>query len=602
MRLCTMPGSGRRARRETRQAPNPSSSIHPGDVVIAKVGKHHYWPAVVSESTVGVLTEGMRLVFFGDHKELVVSSAAARSPTVRPFSDLDQLSARERPRPSNLYLAALEEAQRWEASSAGRSSCGATCQGESSAMAAASHRSGGAWKIDGAVVPASLMMRAMARRLPRAGCEPTIDSPPATFRVLERPSAAPRPPITTTLAADEPPSDDDDDGGDDDDDDDAYLRRHAPFEQLEMQGFAAHPMVHTILQGSASGETSEAGASIPTADTSGHAAPPARPVQRSRRCESLVGRRLRVPSDVFGVPAPGEGGRAARKRGAAMAMRSAECYYEGVVMGVSQCQGRDALEVHFADDHSTCQLSPWQVKQWLIPGSASTVPAGILDGSCAVHAACSSAEGAPPPSSYATSRKRKTAAAGGEQLRVRLRLAGVTAATTAETDAMPRWCASNDDGASGADLLGGGDYVVRLRLTGVADSGHTRGCGYATDGTLCDLVDDLDPPADALHAIITSSDGADADGALHAIPSSSDGGSHTFDANAAAEPTAAAPQTSKQSSESSTADSSPVSVHGDYAMTTAQGPPNSSELPMLLQGLEEIMSQLPLRLSPPRPC
>ena len=80
-----------------------------GEVVLALVGKHAWWPALV-QSCPGTAEESadeksLHLYFFGDHKE-----GMWRPSKTRPFAHLDRLSVRERPK-SALYALAVSEAQ-----------------------------------------------------------------------------------------------------------------------------------------------------------------------------------------------------------------------------------------------------------------------------------------------------------------------------------------------------------------------------------------------------------------------------------------------------------------------------------------------------------
>ncbi|KAL1503305.1 hypothetical protein AB1Y20_011357 [Prymnesium parvum] len=74
-----------------------------GEVVLALVGKHKWWPALVDR----VLPdqEALHLYFFGDHKQ-----GAWRRSRTRPFSQLDSLSSHQRPK-CPLYALALSEAR-----------------------------------------------------------------------------------------------------------------------------------------------------------------------------------------------------------------------------------------------------------------------------------------------------------------------------------------------------------------------------------------------------------------------------------------------------------------------------------------------------------
>ena len=181
-------------------SPHEGPPVNVGDLVLCRLGCK-YWPAICSElPTDGGRSDKARFIFFGDHKELVTSVASARR-SVRPFSDLSQLAARDKPS-CHLYDVAVEEAQQWHgdmqlyhhANTDGDSVVAE--QHAHEAMHTVSEVSSphddpgdGDWTINGEVVPLQLLLRANLRRLPKYGSTALVPvstplSPAPTFRVI----------------------------------------------------------------------------------------------------------------------------------------------------------------------------------------------------------------------------------------------------------------------------------------------------------------------------------------------------------------------------------------------------------------------------------
>jgi hypothetical protein len=344
--------SSKRRRKATRTGVRTSVTIEQGDVVLGRLG-HKFWPALASEvcspqaSPTSCHKHRVRLIFFGDHKELTVTTGLAR-PAIRPFEDLARLSSRERPT-CMLYETALEEARRWQASRPMPNTSEPT----------QSAADDGTWSISGAVIPHALMLRAAARRLPPRGEVPSATpSPPATSRVLA-PSCTSQLLLSNTNALDNELTEVDcEDAASDDEedlvDDGAFARRHAPYEELEMRGFAAHPSIGVEMH------EEEPGKSVP--QSSARAGSRSSCTRKSGRSvtspctESLVGRQVLVPALAF----PPE----------ALPMGCAALHFEGEVTGVTARTRCEFLNVYFKSDHTICLFSRQQVRQWLVPNSA----------------------------------------------------------------------------------------------------------------------------------------------------------------------------------------------------------------------------------------
>ena len=361
------------------QACGGATELRAGDVVLARVGKHHFWPALASQLVVGAgSAPSVRLVFFGDHKELTVSGAwpsRQKHPPMRPFTDLPTLTARERPN-SDLYRLALEEARQWHEAAAANEAAPPErgAQGEE-------------WRIgiDGEVVPMPLLLRAAARRLPRwTEPLPARSTPAVSFRVLPKPQPNAEPigvagvpgggelPVGCIRVGGCTVEDDDDAFSDGDSDDATFERRHSPLEDLEYRGFAAHPAVagsHAHDEGGSETPLLLSDASCPTSDSC-CASPKGKRRHRGSRgrrekaCggavggggEALVGQRVRVPALAFPAVVPS----------------TATPFYDGTVIGVSSWTGRrKLLEVYFAGDHTTCLFQRSQVLQWLLTDDKS---------------------------------------------------------------------------------------------------------------------------------------------------------------------------------------------------------------------------------------
>ena len=345
----------------TPAAPSPAASVRPGDVVLGRVGKHRFWPALVA----ALDDSQIQLVFFGDHKELTVAACHRdgdmRRRAIRPFSDLPTLSSRERPNASAMYQAAVEEATRWKVSLDGEDGnvlreavTERRWRFDVLSDAAPSDEADRCCKLDGAVVPHALMRRASALKLPPSGQPVAIrDAPLATFRVL---SEASRPLVSSGVNGTGSGGDDhgccvgddcDDGGGgddDDDDDDDAddsrFIRLHAPLEALEYRGFAAHPRIG--LAHSCSIEPCGGGLGRHTG-----AAP------AGTADDALIGRHVRVPATEF------------RKSAEPETHPVQSCTYVGVIVAQRRRKSQLYLEVYFASDHTRCLFSRQQVLLWL---------------------------------------------------------------------------------------------------------------------------------------------------------------------------------------------------------------------------------------------
>lgn len=403
----------------------------PGDVVLAKFGKHQFWPALVAASTGNPVR--LRLVFFGDHRELSVSlqQGDARRRMVRPFSDLDSLTTRERAA-TDMYEHAICEAQKWKASL--DSADGAVLREavttgrwrDDPGAPGSSQLTESEWPINGTVVPPSLMKRASALQLPRMGQPADVrDAPKPTFRVLSDTTAAAalqkgRRQTSSAAAAssgsdsevcseleqlyegcnDGGGDDDDDDGegSDDDDDDSRFARMHAPLEDLEYRGFAAHPNVGIPHVGSTHVPKSQA----------------ARPTNgKEADTNELVGRCVRVPAAVFPLTA------------SSLTQRTP--YYDGTVVSQRRHKRQESLEVYFASDHTVCLFSRELVRQWLVPIHSETNSSyrhSHDERSASEVGASAEAAERPRKRQKVQPHARKEVLAGA--LVVRLRLAGVT--------------------------------------------------------------------------------------------------------------------------------------------------------------------------------
>ena len=359
--------------------PPASSSVRAGDVVLGRFGKNAFWPALASEISNGAT--GVRLVFFGDHKELLLTTPTSIAERIRPFADLNNLSYRERPGDTDAYRTALEEANRWHAAADTTptpvaSDCGET-PGQSD------------WKIDGTAVESSLLLRAASRRLPKWNRPaPARTTPAVTFRVL-LPSAGGAlgwwchgGGASSSMAQDE----DEDEDEDDDASCEAFARRHEPLAQLEYNGFAAHPSVgaHEDEKGATrppglragSGAmpmlVMDGGSSCFASDDSGGSPRPSSSRSRNHRnysdrggpssgssgdSDMLIGRRVRVPALAFPSIVP--------------SAAATTPYYDGKVMRISEGKRREVLEVYFSGDHTTCLFTKAQVRQWLFPDEGS---------------------------------------------------------------------------------------------------------------------------------------------------------------------------------------------------------------------------------------
>ena len=433
--------------------------VKPGDVVLARFGKHHYWPALVTEVSAGVTSQRVTLVFFGDHKSSNVSHGGAAKTVIRPFGDLDRLTSRERPA-TDVYKAALDEANRWQASL--DSQDGAVLREAVAKGHWANEEPPEAeadWQINGAAIPQHLMQRAAALKLPNAA-QPTMPnrvSPPATFRVLP-PTMAPPPPAlhpptarkaasargsttgSTAAVAGSHSADGEHNvasagAGDDEEEveesscDSRYERLHAPLEQLEYNGFAAHPMIGHHLHGDgADGPPPLVHSDGSECGGSGRSGGGGRGGASSGAGSSLVGRSVSVPAVAFPM-------------GLQPGMRSAAAllstYFHGVVTAAKKQKTapRDVLEVYFATDHSTCLFSLAQAQQWLVPEPANAASRSSGGGSGSGGAGSSKWRGG----SSGGARKRKqqqqpqqpqqqarSDAERDERRRVRVRLAGVS--------------------------------------------------------------------------------------------------------------------------------------------------------------------------------
>ena len=216
-------------------------SLVRGDVVLARLGKRLWYPAIVQF----IDTATASLLFFGDSKRGLCSLSR-----LRPYADLPTLPMSARGQ-GQAWHDAIEAADAWVAM---HRPAAATAQGDQDAGVAPDEDE--AWSINGTVISPAAICRAAALRLPpmEQAIKPDV-MPRASFRVLPAPSSTC--PGTSAGEGDEQQEDKADeadgeadgeaegeaDGSEDGSDDETYARRHAPLEDLEYRGFAAHPWV-----------------------------------------------------------------------------------------------------------------------------------------------------------------------------------------------------------------------------------------------------------------------------------------------------------------------------------------------------------------------
>ena len=370
----------------THPAPTPLSA---GEVVLGRLGKHQFWPALASRAAAGAPASAVRLIFFGDRKELVVCNRDSRQgrPAIRPFGDLDSLTSRERSN-SELFRVALEEAERWRASAG---TAAEACSIFKEEEEAPEEGEGGAdgWKINGEVVPRSLVLRAAALKLPRWDAPAPMKRPSlpvASFRVVAPPALLSP---TGARPGGGASTDGEAEGASEPDDDDTFDRRHAAYEDLEYRGFAAHPDIGSHSHDDEHDDDSGCFGSWPTTwpaplltDSScigsdGSGSPCAGGAARRKRkapegggggggrgrkrkstggsaeeLEALVGQLVRVPTLAFP---------------SLVLPSSATPFYDGRVTRVERVpKKKPMLEVYFSGDHTTCLFAHAQVLTWLV--------------------------------------------------------------------------------------------------------------------------------------------------------------------------------------------------------------------------------------------
>ena len=349
-------------------------SVRAGDVVLGRFGKNAFWPALASEISNGAT--GVRLVFFGDHKELLLTTPTSIAERIRPFADLNNLSYKERPGDTDAYRTALEEANRWHAA--------ADTTPTRWRATAARRRARAIGRLTGGRV-----VLAPSRR--RAACPSGIvlastDDAGRHLRVLLPWLAAPlvggvmaaprrrwlrtrtRKRMRTTMRA--------------------ARRLHGATSRSRSsrQWVAAHPSVgaHEDEKGATrppglragSGAmpmlVMDGGSSCFASDDSGGSPRPSSSRSRNHRnysdrggpssgsssdSDKLIGRRVRVPALAFPSIVP--------------SAAATTPYYDGKVMRISEGKRREVLEVYFSGDHTTCLFTKAQVRQWLLTDEGS---------------------------------------------------------------------------------------------------------------------------------------------------------------------------------------------------------------------------------------
>ena len=235
------------------------SELARGDVVLARLGKRLWYPAIVQFVDVSSAS----VLFFGDNKQGHCSRTR-----LRPYADLPTLPASARGN-GQVWNDAIAAADAWIAkyppASAIQHNGGSTPDDDDG------------WSINGTVVSRAAFCRAAALQLPPIG-QPikSATMPRASFRVVPMaPNAG-----GATSGDDDEQADDEDDGSSDE----AYALRHAPLEDLEYRGFAAHPSVAAHADDhDHDGSASESTGSGRRDRSSG-----ADPAQRARACHRCV--------------------------------------------------------------------------------------------------------------------------------------------------------------------------------------------------------------------------------------------------------------------------------------------------------------------------
>ena len=223
-------------------SPVRAVSMARGDVVLARLGKRLWYPAIVQFIDAATAS----ILFFGDSKRGLCSLSR-----LRPYTDLPTLPMSARGQ-GQAWHDAIEAADAWVAM---HGPAVATAQGDQDAGVAPDE--GQAWSINGTVISPDAICRAAALQLPpmEQAIQPH-SMPRASFRVLpaqtsscagtsagegheQQEDEADKADVEADVAAEGEADGESEDGSEDE----TYARRHAPLEDLEYRGFAAHPWV-----------------------------------------------------------------------------------------------------------------------------------------------------------------------------------------------------------------------------------------------------------------------------------------------------------------------------------------------------------------------
>ena len=269
----------------------------PSPVCLARVGKHCYWPALIKGGDETIVN----LIFFGDNK-----TGCRRRSWLRPYSDLASLPATARGR-GITYTNAISAANAW-LSQYPASVQALDEQGDAIGEKAAEQEDAegpwsGPWSINGEHVPKAALARA-GKLLPSIN-RPCCPAP--TFRLLPLPGKSDHLLFNTEEECSVDYSSDA-----------AFERMHAPFEQLERDGFFAHPAVGEHVPFKHGGAESQQG--------------------------DVIGRWIGVPAYYF---QPGS-------------LRM----YEAQIIRTFKEKRCQMVDVYFPHDHTTCLFTKQQVDSW----------------------------------------------------------------------------------------------------------------------------------------------------------------------------------------------------------------------------------------------